>query len=139
MILYCNTGGPSSRTRVEHVVSSLLGGDGLARCPHQIRWGLDFEGRDPITVLHELLASEGFADAEALRETVSAVGKRLICRPDKAPPLVVSSAPAMDVLSQAMMLGLCTATLYNPSRPVLWTQASLTRRLELFDPEGFYS
>jgi len=29
--------------------------------------------------------------------------------------------------------------LFDPSRPVLWTQASLTRRLELFDMVGFYS
>ncbi len=28
---------------------------------------------------------------------------------------------------------------YDPARPVLWTQACLTRRLELFDPAGFYA
>ena len=37
------------------------------------------------------------------------------------------------------MRGLCTAQLYDPARPVLWTQAALKRRLELFDPAGFYA
>lgn len=138
MILF-NSGGPSSRTRVEHVVSSLLGGEGLTRCPRRIRLGLDFEGRDPLATLQELLTREGFPDAEALREAVAIPVKRLIGRPDKAPALIVAAAPAMAVLEQALMLGLCTATLYDPGRPVLWTQASLSRRLELFDPEGFYA
>ena len=29
--------------------------------------------------------------------------------------------------------------IYDPARPVLWTQAALKRRLELFDPAGFYA
>jgi hypothetical protein len=37
------------------------------------------------------------------------------------------------------MLGLCTAHLYDPGRPVLWTRASLKRVLELFEPGGFYA
>jgi biopolymer transport protein ExbD len=27
----------------------------------------------------------------------------------------------------------------DPARPVLWTRASLTRRVELYDPAGFYA
>ena len=51
----------------------------------------------------------------------------------------VSASPtANDALFQALMLGLCTAWCYDPRRPVLWTRASLTRHLELFDGRGFY-
>ena len=47
--------------------------------------------------------------------------------------------PEREVLEQALLLGLCTAQLFDATRPVLWTHASLTRGLELFDPEGFYA
>ena len=47
--------------------------------------------------------------------------------------------PEREILEQALLLGLCTAQLFDPARPVLWTQASLTRGLELFDPAGFYA
>jgi hypothetical protein len=43
------------------------------------------------------------------------------------------------VLKQALMLGLCTAHVYDPARPVLWTAASLSRGLDLFEPQGFYA
>jgi hypothetical protein len=29
--------------------------------------------------------------------------------------------------------------MFDASRPVLWTRASLTRRLEVFEGEGFYA
>jgi hypothetical protein len=45
----------------------------------------------------------------------------------------------MEVLRQAFLLGLCTSVRFDPARPVLWTQASLTRRLELFDVTEFYA
>ena len=63
-----------------------------------------------------------------------------ICRPDPAPsPAPVASLLAIDALYQALVLGLCTAWCYDPRRPVLWTRASLTRQLELFDGRGFYA
>ena len=51
----------------------------------------------------------------------------------------VSRAPDDEVLRHALLLGLCTAFQFDPARPVLWTRASLTRRVELFEPAGFYS
>ena len=51
----------------------------------------------------------------------------------------VGSLPAIDALYQALVLGLCTTWCYDPQRPVLWTRASLTRQLELFDGRGFYA
>ena len=63
-----------------------------------------------------------------------------ICRPNPAPsPAPVASLLASDALYQALVLGLCTSWCYDPQRPVLWTRASLTRQLELFDGRGFYA
>lgn len=138
---FLNSGAPSSRTREEHISSTLLGkDDGLIRCPMIIRLGIEFKGRDPVRTLDALLASKGFSAAEELRASFNIPMKRLIARADtKHQPLAISSANATAILQQALMLGLCTAMLYDPARPVLWTTASLARRLELFDPEGFYA
>ena len=52
----------------------------------------------------------------------------------------LAGAPSVrDVLEQALMLGLCTAQIFDADRPVLWTETSLTRAVELFDPVGFYA
>jgi hypothetical protein len=66
---------------------------------------------------------------------------RLVARPYADRDGIVNAAreSMREVLWHALVLGLCTANLYDPERPVLWTQASLTRRLELFDPAGFYA
>ena len=42
------------------------------------------------------------------------------------------------LIAHALVLGLSTAQLFDPVRPVVWTEAALSRRIELFDPEGFY-
>jgi hypothetical protein len=65
---------------------------------------------------------------------------RLICTPQWEPAarIAVTESSHRAVLEQALMLGLCTAQLFDPARPVMWTFASLTRTLELFDPAGFY-
>ena len=36
-------------------------------------------------------------------------------------------------------IGLCTDQLFDPQRPVIWTETSLTRALDLYDPRGFYA
>ncbi|MFH1723332.1 MAG: hypothetical protein ABII00_01800 [Elusimicrobiota bacterium] len=139
--LFLNSGGPMSRTRVETIRSSLLGGEtGAIRCPRVIRLALDFGDGPPVKTIEALLTARGRLSPEELRAEYAIPRKRLICRPDRAPrPLKAVSASQDDVLETALMLGLCTRVLYDPSRPVLWTEASLTRRLEVFDPEGFYA
>ena len=138
-----NIGGPMSRTRSEHVVSTLLGRDeGAIRCPRSLRLGLKFPSRaDPVRAIEKILNASGYASAEDLREEFALPEGRLICRPlaAGAPRLPVRESPERAVLEQALLLGLCTAQLFDPARPVLWTQASLTRGLELFDPAGFYA
>ncbi|MBI4348106.1 MAG: hypothetical protein HY553_14710 [Elusimicrobia bacterium] len=136
-----NIGGPRSRMREESIRSSLLGKeDGVIRCPRIIRLGLAFGAEAPLEAMARLLREAHAGDPEELRELVELPSKPLICRPDsKSTPLAVAGAAPRAVLEQALMLGLCSATLYDPRRPVLWTTSSLTRRLELFDPEGFYA
>lgn len=138
---YANSGGPMSRTRTEHIRSSLLGSDdGVIRCALKIRLGLKFEDTHPVDCLEAILKSEGFRDPEELRSRYELPQMKLICGPvrNTAERLDVFASPPRDVLEQALMLGLCTAQLYDPGRPVLWTETSLTRAVELFDPRGFY-
>lgn len=138
-----NIGGPMSRSRSELIASTLLGRDqGAVRCPRSLRLGLAFPSRaDPVKVIEKLLRSNGFDSAEELRFEFALPEGRLICRPldPKASRLAVRGGPEREVLEQALLLGLCNAQLFDPRRPVLWTQTSLTRGLELFDPAGFYA
>jgi len=140
--LSANMGGPMSRTRKERVSSTLLGRDGgPIRCPRVIRLGLDFGGKAPVETLGRILAEEGYGSQEDLREDFPLPERRLVCRPlpGGAERLPVATGARAEVLRQALMLGLCTAQLFDPLRPVLWTEASLARGLELFDPAGFYA
>ncbi len=137
-----NAGAPMSRTRRQRLASSLLGrDDGAIRCPLRIRLGLKFEDTYPVQCLEALLEAEGLQDPEELRERFVLPAGRLICRPvtGNGWRLPVVRANRHRVLEQALWLGLCTAQLFDPDRPVLWTEASLTRAVELFDPRGFYA
>ena len=137
-----NSGGPMSRTRKERIRSTLLGNDHLlVRCPRIVRVGIEFPNADPVDVLTGILNGEGYASPEDLRGELEIPDHALIARPytERAGIVDVRRDACRDVLWNALVLGLCTAQVYDPSRPVLWTQASLTRRLELFDPAGFYA
>ena len=137
----CNSGGPRSRSRTERLTASLLGNDYFAvRCPRVIRLGLDFGGDDPLTAVHALLWEHGLQRAEQLREIFTPSQDTCICRLDPKPRrLVVADADPVEVLRQAMLLGLCTPWVYDPDLPVLWTRSSLSRCRELFDGRGFYA
>src|SRR5215475_14316933 len=78
-----NSGSPMSRTRSEHIASTLLGrDDGAIRCPRSLRLGLAFARRaDPVKTMETLLRSNGYASAEDLRDVFALPGSRLICRP----------------------------------------------------------
>ena len=138
---YCNTGGPRSRTRRERLRATVLGRRaGTIRCPCSTVLALDFEGADPLKTVNGLLAEAGIAGPEALKTILRPPETPAICRPNASiAGLKVASAELERVLETALLLGLCTPWLYDPSRPVLWTRASLERRLELFDGEGFYA
>jgi len=167
--IHANSGGPMSRTRTERIRSSLLGSDdGVIRCPRRISLWLSFSrdtldaidwpgdsaevrrqkqqlweeiGLTPVEFAWARLKREGLSDPEELRERYILPQGKLLCGPwtDVGEPVFAYYASNYDVLEQALMLGLCTAQIYDPTRPVLWTQTSLTRAVELFDPGGFYA
>lgn len=137
---WANFGGPMSRTRKERIRSTILGSpDGPFRCPLRGVLALFFGDAEPVATMYGILDAAGLDDPEQLRTVYGKDLLPMVCR--AAPDLVPLDvwANAADVLRQAFFLGLCTNVLFDPSRPVLWTQASLTRRLELFDMAGFYS
>ena len=141
-IIQANSGAWMSRTRRERIKSSLLGqDDGCIRCPRRIRIGLRFVDTHPVSCLESILAAAGFRSYEDLRHAIEVPETRLICRPQPEPEkrLEVHGSSPFEVLEQALWLGLCTTQLFDPGRPLLWTETSLTRALELFDPTGFYA
>jgi hypothetical protein len=142
-VLEANMGGPRSRSRSERIHATVLGrDDGAIRCPRVIRLGLAFPKKaDPVSLMTKLLAKGDYGSPEDLRNAFDIPAETLICRPlpEGAERLRVTTVPRAEVLAQALLLGLCTSQFYDPGRPVLWTQASLTRGLELFDPAGFYA
>ncbi len=140
--LHANMGGPMSRTRRENLSATVLGRDnGYISCPRVRRVGLNFGDRDPIEATLQLFAVAGIAEPEALREMVEVPSGPLICRPDPVPRRMVVNPdePTRRILRAVLILGLATPYLYDPSRPVLLTRASLTRCLELFEGEGYYA
>jgi hypothetical protein len=132
-------GGHPARNRRERITSSLLGkDDGEIHCPRIIHIGFALqEGQDPLAHLHELMVDEGYDGPQDLRRAIAIPERSYICRPSDQPGYPLDSPP-MDVLRQALMLGLCTAQLFDPQRPVVWTRSSLSRVVDLFDPQGFY-
>ena len=137
---HANAGwGPPARSRRERITSSLLGrDDGEIRCPRVIRIGFDIrQGDDPLERLHDLLMEEGYDRPEDLRHHFEIPDRPYMCRPSTQATCSLD-APAPEVLRQALMLGLCSAQLFDPARPVIWTRSSLSRVVDLFDLQEFY-
>lgn len=139
--LWCNSGGPSSRTRTERVVATLLDNDSDGvRCPCVLRVGIDFGRKSPLTYAHAWLKACGFKDEEDARASfVLPAGPRLCHLEPNQPVEQASELLAFEGLRLVLILGLCTPWLYDPTRPVLWTRPSLTRRVALFETGGFYA
>jgi hypothetical protein len=138
-----NTGGPMSRQRTERLQYSIFQGGGALRLPLCLYVGLEFPKRvDPVEAILEVMTLCGYGSPGEAR---LALADRLPARMMAALPCqrsarcTVGEDDARFVLEQALVLGLSTARVYDPSRPVLWTRASLTRRLELYDLGGFYA
>jgi hypothetical protein len=139
---WANSGGPMSRRRTERVLASVLRDEAAQiKLPRVIRAGLHFGEREPLDAVIESLARAGLDDAEDLRVRYAAPTAPLLVRvvPNARWGVQVSRASDESILEQALLLGLCTAFQYDPARPVLWTRASLTRRVELYEPRGFYA
>jgi hypothetical protein len=132
-----------SRTRKQQVASSLLGthADHSNRCPLHRTLGLCFdEAASAVRAVESLMHSVGLNDTAGLRKLFTLPDFALMARPAHAAvaPVCVGADNTMQVLEQALWLGLCSPYLFDPSRPVVWTETSLRRRVELFEPAGFY-
>ncbi|MBM3808958.1 MAG: hypothetical protein FJW22_12295 [Acidimicrobiia bacterium] len=139
--LLMNSGGPCSRTRSERIRTTVLGDDdGPVRCPKVLRVAIDFGRQSPLRCVERWLRAAGFETGNEARAIVSLPDRRCICQVDPHPvPVSAGSLTALEGLGLALVLGLCTASFYDPARPVLWTTTSLTRRLVLYDGGGFYA
>jgi len=131
-----------SRRHSERLSSSVLGErDPFLRIPLVLQVGLDFGSCTSVReIMEDLLYEVGCSEAEELRDLFDHPPGRLMARPapEQFIPKDVHSEPAEVVLRDALILGLATASIYDTARPVLWTNTSLTRRLELYDPRNFY-
>ncbi len=137
-----NAGGPRSRTRKLRITSSLLHGKGKVRFRCRRVIGLRFpDDSDPVDLVYARLQAAGLVHPEALKERYPPQLGPCLCHPagPRARRLDVTASSDDEVLEEALLLGLSTVTHFDPSRPVIWTHASLTRCLELIDPRGFYA
>ncbi len=140
--VYANYGGPMSRTRRQSLESSILGrGQGEVQCPLQRTIGIRFqEGKSALETIERLMGKAGLASTDELRSRIELPQSPLLARecPTAGLRMAVRGTPALQILEQALWLGLCTAQFFDPQRPVLWTEVSLRRCLEVFEPAGFY-
>ena len=134
-------GSPQSRTRTERIRSTVLGVDGgPIRCPEVLRVAIDFGSWSPLRCVERWLRAAGFDSEDEARAAASLPGRTCICQVDpSAVPVNAAALTALEGLGLALVLGLCTASFYDPARSVLWTTTSLTRRLVLYDGGGFYA
>jgi hypothetical protein len=109
-------GGPPSRQRKERIQSSLLGkDDGSIRCARVLRVGFFIlKGQDPLEILEERLIDEGYESLEDLRRSIEIPDKRYICRPYLHTECRLNAEPA-EVFRNALILGRCTAQMFDPA------------------------
>lgn len=103
---------------------------------------LSFSPRqDPFKLIYNLLIKSGFKSPEELKSRYPIPKTPLMCREisSSAKPFCVSRKDIDSILKAALLLGLCSKYQYSPSRAVIWTAASLNRRIELYKPGGFYA
>ena len=129
---HANSGGPMSRTRRQVIASTLLGRDEYpVHCPRIVRLGIDFPEADPVELLTQMIAEEGYGSPEDLRDVLKIPAGRLIARPHALNNGVVDIVhdARRDVLWHALMLGLCTALATSsfpvPDSPQISTFASV--------------
>ena len=139
--LECNMGAPMSRIRELTLQASILGdGANHVSCPLVRSIALEFGDADPVPYVRGVMEALGYASPEAARVRHLPALQRCVCSVSKeiSPDRVDTLAPEA-VLERALVLGLSTRSLFDPSRPVIWTRASLLRRLNLYEVEEFYA
>ena len=106
-----------------------------------------------------LLREAGLADVEAARRQVALPAGRWLSRPcsdgtvpetaakktekagrgsDRGPEVEAGGLSPIGPLEVALILGLCGPAFYAPDRPLIWSEARLSRRLVLYRCSEFY-
>ena len=140
-----NMGSPMTRRHEEQISGSLFGkpgghDDGGARLACSMTIGLRFEPNDnPLEIVRAHMKSEGYSSQEELKLKFSIPAISMLCVVAALPEKIQVTPKHKNFLLNALILGLCTATHYDPTRPVIWTRTSLTRQLKLFTLGGFYA
>ena len=139
-----NSGGPRSRTRREKISASVFPRRGRKQSLLGARrvgevWGITTPGGSWRRHVLELLAKLGFADPdEAFARIDGILQIRLHCRPaqnddGRVYVKVRSRADRLDCLCKALVIGKCCRGLYDPERPVIWTEQRLRQCYELHE------
>jgi hypothetical protein len=140
-----NMGSPMTRRHEEQISGSLFGqlgghGDGSAKLACSLTIGLRFEpDDDPVEIVRERMKADGYSPREDLKPKFSIPAIPMLCVVAALPEDIQVTPTHRNFLLNALILGLCTATHYDPTRPVIWTRTSLTRQLKLFTLGGFYA
>ena len=138
-----NFGAPMSRRMEDQFSSTLLDKkEGKIVCPPimQIGFAPD-ENVDFVEIAYYALEREGFESPQQLIGSLPIPKQKRLVMPllDSSMLPQITALSDREILQKAVILGLCTATFFDPNRPVLWTHASLTRRLTIFKTGGIYA
>ncbi len=139
-----NTGSPRSRNRQEPVKSTLLDNADMGlNWPCRLTVALDFpDAVSPVAYTETLLEKLGYPTREDALLAHKDLPDRLhYChRYHPSRDEISKLCPRSDAefLRSALILGLCGPNYYDPGRPLIWTEARLTRAVGLFLPGGFY-
>ena len=136
----CNSGAPMSRQRTLRLQASVLGTSGPVSLPPVRTVAIDFTGSNPIDAVRRRLDGLGLSSAEEAKAALLPPLPRCLCVVDEMIPATrFTTLDPQELVVQALILGLSTPWLYDPSRPVIWTKTSLTRRIVLYETEEFYA
>ncbi|MFT5498241.1 MAG: hypothetical protein ACI9TH_003652 [Kiritimatiellia bacterium] len=139
-----NSGAPMMRKLSEHIMSSLLGnGRATIRLPERGRYGIAEDPASPaLERAWQILAQAGFASPEEAADSFTDLPEgRLHVKIVPVPKPGSGRGRGQsdrNLLRNAVILGRCTSTLYDSSRPVIWTSNRLDRWVHLYQPGGFY-
>lgn len=140
--MWCNMG--PFRGQTKRVKASLFGNRKMKiGWPRSEKVGLNFDGPGSILEYVEaLLIKSGFNSPDELRDIITIPGRLLTCRhllDETARFINVKKSRPEKILRQALILGLCGPDLYDPNRPVIWTNSRLNRKLGLYESGDFYA
>jgi hypothetical protein len=99
------------------------------------------DGASRVERARSLLAGAGLGETESLRSAYPLPAGRWLCRSLTAPTEAAEGEnrpEEIPPLLAALILGLCGPSYYASDRPIIWSEARLSRRLALYSPVEYY-